>query len=76
VEDLVNARAALTPRRTDASKAGLDGVAFTDTFGNNFGTLNAIEDGATHLSQVKGTNHFFVSGGESVVILVVANASG
>jgi hypothetical protein len=38
--------------------------------------LNAIEDGATHLSQVKGTNHFFVSGGESVVILVVANASG
>jgi hypothetical protein len=42
VEDLVNARAALTPRRTDASKAGLDGVAFSDTFGNNFGTVAKV----------------------------------
>jgi len=38
VEDLVDARAALTPRRTDASKARLYCVAFTNALSNNLST--------------------------------------
>lgn len=38
MEDLVDARAALTPRRTDASQARLNSVALTNALGNNFGT--------------------------------------
>ena len=37
--------------------------------------LNTVENGATHLSQVKSTSYFFISGGEFVVILVVASTS-